>query len=104
MTQGFLRALYALLHGPNPPSLDQSDHRGGKNEIYNREKHLVGPFLVHKIFWVPLPPPYPTQKKRRPAPKVMMSTSSTMHSLNGQDGGPKTLGTLGAGGAAMKAS
>ena len=43
-----------------PPPADQSDHRGGKNEIYDGE-NLVGPYLVHKVLdpRPPLPPPLP---------------------------------------------
>ena len=39
---------------PLPPSPDQSDRRGKKNEIYNRE-NVVGPLLVHKLLG-PNPP------------------------------------------------
>ena len=41
-----------------PPPLQTKLAIVGRNEIYHRE-NLVGPFLVHKKFWVADAPPPP---------------------------------------------
>ena len=48
----------------------------GKSEIYNRE-NLVGPFLVHKLFFAPPPPPAPL--KRHPGSWGVGDTGCPCH-------------------------
>ena len=58
LTPGLGLSCLFRTEGPLPPPPQTKGTIAGNNEIYNRE-HLVGPFLVHKLFGLKPPPPSP---------------------------------------------